>query len=725
MGRVKYILGMICMVHALSLGGQSKATLREMYLSAEGDMLFEDYAEALPKYLSLLQIYPENFNLYFRVGQCYLNTPGEKEKAIPFLETAAEHIGSKYRNRFRESTAPQEVLYYLANAYRIHADFDKALETYQLFMKDTDTEKYDTALVRFQMETCHNARRMMRTPVSVITRNLGDGVNSRFAEFNPVISADEKSLLFTRSLQFYDAIFWTRKVNGRWTEPVNLTPQLGVDQDLYTSSLSADGRTLLMYKIDTYDGNIYMSRLQGETWTRAEKLNGNINTKYWESHATMSSDGKKLFFTSNRKESIGGLDIFVSERDSTGNWGPAKNLGPPINTIYNEETPFLTNNDSTLFFSSRGHHNMGGYDIFRSDLGKDGNWSTPVNLGYPVNTTDDDLFFMPLKNGSRGYYYRYSDEGHGSMDLFICDIYSDLNPRKFIVTGRASVRNLSAEFPQPVRVTAVSRSNSDDVATAMTNPVTGLYLFRLPWGAYTIGYESEDALTEIREISLARDRNDDTLRMQQVILRETDFAAWFRLLTDTLVVISGDQPVFIELMAETRSMLDIVVTAPDETVTTEQFILTDSIFSHQMHPEKGESLVSLKLTDRFGNDTTAVIRIRRTDRPAPAAEQYALAGNERGGKGESVPQQTETEERDKEKTGTMSESTGSEPDQIMAQGTDRDDDPATGSSPSTRGREKEKSNGRHGCWWWIIAGLLALILIIFGRNRRKKNTEEP
>ncbi len=447
-------------MYAVSLAGQSRSELREMFISAEGDLLFEDYAEALPKYLSLLQIYPENYNFYFRIGQCYLNTPGEKDKAIAWLETAVQNINPNYRRgKFQETGAPYDALYFLANAYRIGNDFDKALGAYELFLKDVDTEMYDTALVRFQMQTCNNARQMMRKPVYVVDRNLGNTINDRFSEFNAVISPDEKTLLFTRELQFYDAIFWSTKVNGIWSEPVNLTPQLGIDQDYYTSSISHDGRTLLLYRTDTYDGNIYSSGLEGDTWGKVVKLNNNINTKYWESHATMTRDGRKIYFTSNRRESMGGLDIFVAERDSTGDWGPAVNLGPEINTIYNEETPFLANDDRTLFFSSRGHFNLGGYDIFRSDLDAQGRWSTPVNIGYPVNTTDDDLFFMPLGKGNRGYYSRFADDGYGRMDIYSCDIYSELNPRNFFVTGRASVSNLLAEFPQPVKITAVSNAD--------------------------------------------------------------------------------------------------------------------------------------------------------------------------------------------------------------------------------------------------------------------------
>jgi hypothetical protein len=495
MRRAKYIFCMFLMVHAISLAGQSRSDLRSMFVSAEGDILFEDYAEALPKYLSLLQMFPDNFNLYYRVGQCYLNTPGEKEKSIEWLETAVKNIDPDYRiGRLSEKGAPRDALYHLANAYRIANNFDMALQTYELFLKDVDTEKYDTTLVKFQMQSCHNARKMMLEPADVDEKNLGAPVNDRFSEFNPVVSADENTLLFTRELPFYDAIFWSRKVDGNWTEPVNMTPQLGVDQDYYTSSLSADGRTLLMYRIDTYDGNIYMSRLVNDTWSQVEKLNGNINTKFWESHATLSSDGKKIFFTSNRRESLGGLDIFVSARDSSGNWGPAVNLGPEINTVYNEETPFLANNDRTLFFSSRGHYNIGGYDIFRSDLDEDGRWSTPVNVGYPLNTSDDDLFFSPLGKGERGYLGKFAGDGQGKMDIFSCDIYSARNPRD--IPGEAMISQ-SATSDEPVH-----ENTADE--TASMQPDSLLASVQLP-----ADHEATDtARNELLEETDSLDLND-------------------------------------------------------------------------------------------------------------------------------------------------------------------------------------------------------------------------
>lgn len=642
---VKYIFCVILTVHFVSLTGQSRSDLRDLFVSAEGDLLFEDYAEALPKYMSLLQIYPENYNLYFRIGQCYLNTPGEKDKAIPWLETAAGHMNPDYRSgRLRESGAPYDALYFLANAYRIANDFDRALETYEMFLKDVDTEKYDTALVRFQMQTCLNAREMMRKPGFLVDKNLGEGVNERFSEFNPVVSADEKTLLFTRELQFYDAIFWSKKNGEQWTEPVNLTPQLGVDQDYYTSSLSPDGKTLLMYRIDTYDGNIYMSRLAGETWSPVEKLNGNINTRFWESHATVSSDGKKIYFTSNRRESLGGLDIFVSARDSSGNWGPAVNLGPEINTVYNEETPFLTNNDRTLFFSSRGHFNMGGYDIFRSDLDENGNWSSPVNIGYPLNTTDDDLFFTPVGNGNRGYHARFADDGFGKMDLFVCDLYT--------------------EEPLPATV------EKEMEAEAFT----------------------------------------DTVSLETVPPEKADISAYMRLLSDSLVIVSSADPVTVKLIAEENSRLEIEFLAPDSLPESEEFNISDSAFAYTFAPARGDSFISLKLTDSFGNDTSVSVTVRRTDTPVRAEKPLY----------NKIPVRPSADRADVATTAAVpAEATAPE-------ATAADETPvyAAGSGDAAPSLTGSRNQGKGCNWWWLMAVAALIIFFLLWRRRKKKKDEE-
>ena len=190
-----------------------------------------------------------------------------------------------------------------------------------------------------------------------------------------------------------------------------------------TLSLSNDGNELYLFKDDSHDGNIYVTRFIDGRWMPMKKLNENINTKYYETHASISSDGKRLYFTSNRKGGFGDQDIYVSEREGGDNWGPAQNLGNAINTSMNENTPFITTDGLTLFFSSEGHNNMGGYDVFYSQKKDDGTWSDPINLGYPINTTDDDLFYSPIGDGSRGLIALFEKEGLGEQDIYQLDLF--------------------------------------------------------------------------------------------------------------------------------------------------------------------------------------------------------------------------------------------------------------------------------------------------------------
>jgi tetratricopeptide (TPR) repeat protein len=700
MRRAKYLLYALAFMCVVPLQGQTKSEFREMFVSAEGDILFEDYAEALPKYLNLLQFYPENYNYYYRIGQCYLNTPGEKDKSISFLETATRNINPEYRpGKFRETGAPYDALYFLANAYRISNDLDRAVETYTLFMQNVDPEVYDTNLVRFQIEECYNAREMMKKPVYVIEKNLGDRINQRFSEFNPVISSDEKSMLFTRELQFYDAVFWSTKVNGQWSNPVNLTPELGIDQDYYTSSLTGDGKTLLLYRIDRFDGNIYQSRLSDKKWSDVEKLNSNINTKYWESHATLTQDGRRLFFTSNRKESIGGLDIFVSERDSTGDWGPAKNLGPVINTEYNEESPFLANSDRTLFFSSRGHHNMGGYDIFRSDLDEKGEWGAPVNIGYPVNTTDDDLFFMPVGKGNRGYLSRFTPEGQGKMDILTYDIYSELNPRNFFITGRAGISNLLSEYLQTIEVTAINNADTKRVVSAITNPATGLYSFWLPQGSYRFTFTADGALTMSQTYEMPVTHKSDTVSIDPVTLYNTDVTAYLKLSGDTVVNVTSADPVPIRLMVETMSTLDITVLMPDSNLIVEQHRMNDTTFTYSFVPARGDSRVTFNLTDRFGNTASAAVLVTRTDR---ARTQKPLF--------KELPVRPPAE--------AAVETTVAVKDTVKAD--------SKAETPAMAGDEVAPETVRGegcSCLWWLLL-LVPVIIFLILRRRRKNKKEE-
>ena len=280
---------------------------------------------------------------------------------------------------------------------------------------------------------------------------------------------------------------------------------MGFDADVYPVALSYDGSEMILYYDDDYIGNLYYSRLEDGLWTPATKLGEHISTKYWESHASFSKDGQTLYFTSNRKGTQGGLDIYVSERQADGNWGPPENMGTTINTIYNEECPYISEDGQILYFSSYGHYNMGGYDIFYSRKKEDGTWAEPVNMGYPINTTYVDLFFQPFENGKAAYFSIYSPRGIGRHDIYYMNIYSADNPRLYSVSGNLRTEDSSIDTS---RVSIyVTDSDSGDTIIYTSPTEEGAFAFHLKQGVYEIHFKGEGYEDLIRPLQITASSN--------------------------------------------------------------------------------------------------------------------------------------------------------------------------------------------------------------------------
>ena len=237
------------------------------------------------------------------------------------------------------------------------------------------------------------------------------------SDFFPVVSGDESVLLFNSAQKFYNAVFFSKKVNNKWSSPVNITPEIQSDGNQYCSSLSFYGTELYLRVEDNFDADLMVAKYENGIWTKSKSLGKNINTKFWEGNACVSKDGKTLFFSSNKPGGFGALDIYKSLRQPNGDWGIPVNLGNVINSEFNDDAPFITEDGKRLYFVSQGHQTMGGYDIFYSELDNIGKWMEPVNLGYPINTTDDELFFCPVKNGAVAYVGKYSKTGYGYEDI--------------------------------------------------------------------------------------------------------------------------------------------------------------------------------------------------------------------------------------------------------------------------------------------------------------------
>lgn len=427
------------------VSAQENIKSRDLFLEAESYFLYEEYSEALPIYIKLKDQFPNNFNIDYKIGRCYIYLPYEKQRAPDYLERASKHISLAYKEgNYKEINAPIDVLFYLGDAYRVNNQLEKAIKSYQSFKAQSNNKVYDLNLVDDQIKACHRGVEIEKTPIDISESNLGEVINTPFSETNPVVSENETMLVYASKLPFYEAVYYSRKELGKWTKPINMIPELGVDGDCYPTSISADGTELYIYRSNEFKGDIFVTNFKNGKWSKIRKLNNNINTKYWESHACVSHDGKTLYFTSNRKGGFGGLDIYKSTRSSADNWGPAVNLGSVINSTYNEETPFLLSNGKRLYFSSFGHATMGGYDVFYSNQNSDNSWSTPVNLGYPINTSDDDVFYNPLRDGSIAYIAKFDKGGFGKYDIYRYETFSDQNPRKYLVNG--SVRIPSSDI---------------------------------------------------------------------------------------------------------------------------------------------------------------------------------------------------------------------------------------------------------------------------------------
>lgn len=501
------VFSLSCMLFSMALVAQD-VKFKEAFLDGDYFMMYEEYADALPFYLQLYKEDPDNANICYRIGVCYINMPGQKTEAIPYLEKAVRNTTTKYRERnHRETHAPLDAYYFLGTAYRIDNQLDKATQTYERYLSLIEkTDTLNKAFVNQQIAACRNAREFMKNPVYFDAVNMGNPINDSYSNFNPLVSRDEQTMVYVTSLKFYDAIFYTEKVDGQWTAPVNLSPQVLSDGDLYPTCLSPGGDKLLLSRETDYSSELFISRKENGLWTPAERLGKNINSRYWENHACVTSDGKTLYFTSNKPGGYGGFDIYRSQWDENlGDWGLSQNLGPVINTPFNEESPFMTGDDKVLYFSSQGHKTMGGYDIFYSIMNDDGSWTSPQNLGYPINTTDDELFFFPLNGGIHAYYSKFSPDGFGLRDIFRFDIFSDKNPRNVEITGTLRLADRTVLTGVPVSV-ELSDDRGKLLASLEVDENTGKFshYYREP-GIYNLRFSGDGYIESGKTVELPGD----------------------------------------------------------------------------------------------------------------------------------------------------------------------------------------------------------------------------
>jgi hypothetical protein len=509
-------------IFPVAASAQSSNEMKNIFAQAESYYLYEEYE--LANQLYILLEYPDNMNIKYKIGICYLNIPGEKEKSIPYLVEAIKTASYDSKTEsFKEMRAPLDAYFFLAKAYMINNELEKGLNTLQTFSKlarETKTKggMKNLDYIDQQIQACRNAIQYKESPVVFSKKELGSDFSQGSINDNPAVSFDGNTIVYTERRGIVNVIFFSKKERGNWQPPIEITAEIIAGEDCSSCSLNYDGTELFLYKTDNYDGVIYSSNYVDGAWKPIKKLNKNINTKFYESHAAISSDGKRLYFTSNRDGGQGNLDIYVSEKDGTGDWGPAINLGAAVNTPFNEDTPFITQNDSVLYYCSEGHSSMGGYDNFKSQ--KIGSvWKTPSNLGFPINTTDDDKFFQPINNGLNAYYSMTTD--YKKRDIFYLGIGSANVNQLFEIKGKISLNDTTVTFDEDYSIHLINRTSDDTLDVGYPNKNTGLYSFSVIPGEFKLVYTGVGYISQTIDTIILQDNPNLVLNINVSLNRDT------------------------------------------------------------------------------------------------------------------------------------------------------------------------------------------------------------
>ena len=489
----------------------------------EGDRIFDEdrrafFNLAIPYYLEAQQFNPDNAELNYRLGVSYLFS-SQKRKSLPYLTKAF---------KLDSTIDPYNIHYLLGWAHQLNSNWDLAIEEFEKqlsVLNQSDGEKIEFQKVQKRLTEAKHGKEFEKAPVRVWVDNLGSTINSAAPEYAPLISTDEVLLILTARRESnvgglkddsdnlpYEDVYYSRSSGGEWSPLKNIGEDVNTSGHDAGSGLSPDGKTLFVFRGDVKGGgDIYQSVYKGNEWSKPKSLYKTINTDAHESAAALSFDGQSLFFISEKEGGFGGKDIYEARWDvEKERWGEAGNLGPVVNSPYDEDGVYMHPDGKTLYFSSEGHNSMGGNDIFYSEY-EDGRWKTPVNMGFPVNTPDDDVFFSVAADGRTAYYSSDREGGYGEKDIYRLTflgpekqpvltvedrliagsnerkIEIPLQPRVEIKTSKMVLLKglvLDDETNAPVAATIdlINNATAEVLASFQVEPSSGKYLVSLPAG---------------------------------------------------------------------------------------------------------------------------------------------------------------------------------------------------------------------------------------------------
>ncbi|MBY0425181.1 MAG: OmpA family protein, partial [Cytophagales bacterium] len=484
--------------------GQSKEALKQ-YNKGKDFYDVDEFENALPFFEKAANLAPTEPDLNYYAGVT-LQKLHHEIRSLPYLQ-AAKQYGSEEK----------DLLYLLGIAYHYAHKFDEAIAAFNEYKAKTKriAPEVDDE-IRRRIAECNSGKELVKKPVEVVIKNLGGVVNSKFADYVPAVSADEQVLIFTsrrdnstggktdETGQYFEDIYMSTKVNdSTWGAPVQLPNNINTPAHDACVGLSPDGMELFIYK-DENSGDLFYSSLEGKVWSNPKSLGNNINSSSWEPSASTNATENLIFFTSNRKGGYGNRDIYVTRKQANGEFGPAVNLGPKINTEYDEDSPFIHADGKTLYFSSKGHKSMGGFDIFYCTINPETGeiLTDPINMGFPINTADDEVFFVWTADGKRAYFSSERVGGYGEKDLYVLT-RKESDAALVVLKGKITACDTKA--PLAANITVTDLSTQKPIGVYTSNSSTGKYTVILPAGKnYGIAVEANGYLFYSKNIDIPK-----------------------------------------------------------------------------------------------------------------------------------------------------------------------------------------------------------------------------
>ena len=390
---------------------------------------------------------------------------------------------------------------YLSAAYEEMACGDpaQAVRYFEIYFKRFPQAQTIPQDIKENYELCLWRAEMMKNPLPIELQNMGESVNSAWDEYFPTLTVDESRLIYTirrpadsqtkGKLNKLEEDFYTcLKKDEEWLPRKRLEFMFNTSYNDGASCISPDGKYLIFtscHRDDSFGGcDLYWSKRIGEAWTKPRNCGSPVNTKSWESQPTFAADGKTIFFSSNRPGGLGGKDIWKTTMLEEGIFSEPVNLGMPINTPFDEITPFFHPNGVTLYFSSSGHKGMGGEDLFYSTLNADGSWSEPVNLGYPINTVSDDMGLIVNAMGDKAYITTNKKGGFGGMDIYWFEMPEALRPLPSVTYFKGRIFDNSDNRPLAAVFELVDLETKKVIVQSSSDPSTGEFLVCLPTNSH-------------------------------------------------------------------------------------------------------------------------------------------------------------------------------------------------------------------------------------------------